>query len=118
MLEYNRKNLQDAFVGDPDPLSEGMHGDDDGPEAVEFQVTSGILRAQVPADTATDQVLGPDRFYEADLVLDGGTRVSIQIAQGAEGVNILVDGKVTPGLSGIGTKDEPHQAQAAGGTPA
>lgn len=118
MQEHTRKNLQDAFVGDPDPLSEGMHGDEDGPEAVEFHVTSGILRAQVPANTETDQVLGPDRFYEADLVLDGGTRVSIQIAQGAEGVNILVDGKVTAGLSGIGTKDELPQAQSASRTPA
>ena len=118
MQEHARKNLQDAFVGDPDPLSEGMNADEEGPEAVEFRVTSGILRAQVPADTETDEVLGPDRYYEAELVLDGGTRVSIQIAQGAEGVNVLVDGKVSPDLSGIGAKDAPPISQGAGETPA
>ncbi|HET6385900.1 MAG TPA: hypothetical protein VFJ58_21115 [Armatimonadota bacterium] len=101
MQEHSRKNLQDAFVGDPDPLSEGVNSDPEAPVSVEFRIKSGLLRAQAPPETETDLVLGPDRFYEADLVLEDDTRVTIQIAEGAEGVNVAVNASPDPGLSGI-----------------
>lgn len=101
MQEHGRKNLQDAFVGDPDPLSEGANADPHGGESVEFRIKSGTLRTQVPANTDTDSVLGPDRFYEADLLLEDDTRVTITIAHGSEGVDVLVNAEPTPGLSGI-----------------
>jgi hypothetical protein len=110
MQEHGRQNLQDAFVGDPDPLSEGMNSDPDAPEAVEFLITSGSLRAQVPAGTDTDDVLGPERFYDADLVLEDGTRVSITIAEGATGVNVLVNGTPVPGLSAIESSEPANAA--------
>ena len=105
MREHARKNLQDAFVGDPDPLSEGANADLNSPEAVEFRIRSGVLRAQVPTGTDTNQVLGPDRFYQADLVLEDGTHVTITVAQGAEGVDVVVSGQPTPGLSAIAARD-------------
>lgn len=101
MEEHARKNLQDAFVGDPDPLSEGANADATGPEAVEFKITAGTLRVQVPHGTKTEDILGGDRFYEADLTLEDGTRVAIQIAQGSDGANVVVHKDTSPGLSGI-----------------
>ena len=88
MREHSRKNLQDLFVGDPDPLSEGANADQDSPEAVEFKVKSGRIWAQVPHGTQTESIFGPDRWYQAELVLDDDTRISVTISQGAEGVDI------------------------------
>ncbi len=116
MDEHKRKNLQDGFVGDADPLSEGCNTDEGAPESVEFRIKSGTLRAQVPNGTPTNQVLGPDRFYEADLVLEDDTRVTVQVAEGADGVNVTVGARTEPSLSGISAEQPDVVRQPASET--
>ena len=49
-----RRNVQQGFVGEPDPSQEGLETQGEGEDAIEFDVRRGRIMVTVPAVTADD----------------------------------------------------------------
>jgi hypothetical protein len=103
-----RRNVQQAFVGEPDPTQEGLETQSEGDDAVEVEVTSGRVMVTVPASTPDDQVLAQQGYLSGELALEDGRTLTFEIQDGAEGAqwNVLEDQPVKeagePTQEGVG----------------
>jgi hypothetical protein len=91
-----RRNVQQAFVGEPNPNQEGLEVDNEGDDAVELEVQSGRVMVTVPASTPDDQVLQHPGYLSGELTLEDGRTLTFEIQDGAEGAqwNVLTDQSV------------------------
>ena len=81
-----RRNVQEAFVGEPtgnptDHLDNYADGDD----AVDVAVRGGKVMLVVPAGTPDDAVFGKHTFLGGELELEDGRVLSFEIQDGAVG---------------------------------
>ena len=103
-----RRNVQQGFVGEPDPSQEGIEVQGEGEDAVEFDVRRGRIMVTVPAGTADDRVLEHNGYLSGELVLEDGRTLSFEIQDGAVGAqwNALegepVKGADEPTQEGVG----------------
>ena len=97
-----RRNVQQAFVGEPNPNQEGLEAQDEGDDAVEFEVQQGRVMVTVPATIPDDQVLANPGYLSGELTLEDGRTLTFEIQDGAVGAqwNVL-DGQ------GVKAADEP-----------
>jgi hypothetical protein len=80
-----RRNVQQAFVGEPNPNQEGLAAEHQGDDAVEFQTRGGRLILTVPAETPDDRVLEHQGYLSGELLLEDGRVLSFEIQEGAVG---------------------------------
>ena len=103
-----RRNVQQGFVGEPDPSQEGLETQGEGEDAIEFDVRRGRIMVTVPAVTADDRVLEHNGYLSGELVLEDGRTLSFEIQDGAVGAqwNALegesVKGADEPTQEGVG----------------
>jgi hypothetical protein len=91
-----RLNVQDAFVGEPNPNQEGLAAAAEGDEAAIMEVQGGRLVAVVAPGTPDEQVFDSPQFIGLQLRLENGLTLDVGIHAGAEGVY------VTPGAQSEG----------------
>ena len=86
-----RRNVQQAFVGEPDPSQEGLAAQGEGDDAVELDVRGGRVMTTVPAATPDDQILEHQGYLSGELTLEDGRTLSFEIQDGAVGAqwNVL-----------------------------
>jgi hypothetical protein len=101
-----RRNIQEAFVGEPDGAQNAMDNMVNGTEAVDIEVRSGKLMLVVPAGTPDDQLFDKQNFLGGEMVLEDGRILSFEIQDGAVGANATVkpgedESQRTNGLSSI-----------------
>ena len=86
-----RRNVQQAFVGEPDPSQEGLATQDEGEDAVEYDVQGGRVMVTVPATTPDDEVLQHQGYLSGELTLEDGRTLTFEIQDGAVGAqwNVL-----------------------------
>ncbi len=97
-----RRNVKQAFVGEPDPNQEGLAAEDEGRDAVELEVRSGRLLLTVPAGTPDDRIYEHRGYLTAELTLEDGQVLSFEIQDGAVGAQWNVkepDAEAAVGLS-------------------
>ena len=92
-----RRNVQQAFVGEPDPSNEGLPQQYEGEDAIEIDVQQGRVMVTVPAATPDDQVLQHQGYLSGELTLEDGRTLTFEIQGGAVGAQWNV-------LEGQGTK--------------
>jgi hypothetical protein len=80
-----RRNVQQAFVGEPDPNQEGIDAAETGQDAVEFEIRGGRLLTTVDHETPDDHVLEHHGYLSGELLLEDGRRLTFEIHDGAEG---------------------------------
>lgn len=86
-----RRNIQEAFVGEPSGLATGgLEHYANGDEAVDFDVTGGKIMLVVPAGTPDDQVFEKESFVGGELELEDGRILSFEIQGGAVGAQATV----------------------------
>ncbi len=86
-----RRNVQQAFVGEPDPSQEGLAAQDDGEDAVEYDVQGGRVMVTVPATTPDEEVLQRQGYLSGEVTLEDGRTLTFEIQDGAVGAqwNVL-----------------------------
>jgi hypothetical protein len=86
-----RRNVQQAFVGEPNPNQEGLEVENEGDDAVEFDVQHGRVMVTVPANTTDDQVFEHRGYLSGEMVLEDGRTLTFEIQDGAVGAqwNVL-----------------------------
>ncbi len=86
-----RRNVQQAFVGEPDPSQTDMAPQYEGEDAVEYDVQGGRVMVTVQAGTPDDQVLTHDGYLSGELTLEDGRTLTFEIQDGAVGAqwNVL-----------------------------
>lgn len=86
-----RRNVQEAFVGEPSGSSTGnVDNLVDGDDAVDFEVRSGKVMVVVPSSTPDDQVFEKHSFIGGEIELEDGRILSFQIEDGAVGAQIAI----------------------------
>ena len=87
-----RRNVQEAFVGEPTGRPTGaLDNYADGDEAVDIEVRSGKVMLTVPAGTPDDQVFESQSFLGGELELEDGRVLSFEIQGGAVGAQATGD---------------------------
>jgi hypothetical protein len=91
MPVVKRRNVQEAFVGEPtgdptEPLEHYAEGDD----AVDIEVRGGKVQLVVPAGTPDDKVYEAHTFLGGELELEDGRVLSFTIEDGAVGAQAAV----------------------------
>jgi hypothetical protein len=86
-----RRNVQEAFVGEPtgDPM-QSVDNYADGDEAVDVVVKGGKVQLVVPAGTPDGSVFESHTFLGGELELEDGRVLSFQIQDGAIGAQATV----------------------------
>jgi hypothetical protein len=86
-----RRNIQEAFVGEPtgDP-TQSLDNYADGDEAVDIEVRGGKVQLVVPAGTADGDVFEAHTFLGGELQLEDGRVLTFQIQDGAVGAQAAV----------------------------
>jgi hypothetical protein len=86
-----RRNVQEAFVGEPtgDP-TQSLDNYADGDEAVDIEVRGGKVQIVVPAGTPDGDVFEAHTFLGGELELEDGRVLSFQIQDGAVGAQAAV----------------------------
>ena len=96
-----RRNVQQAFVGEPDPNQESGDAVSSGQDAVELEIRGGRLLTTVDHETPDDQVLEHHGYLSGELILEDGRRLTFEIHDGAEGAQWTV-GDARPQESFVG----------------
>lgn len=93
-----RSNVQQAFVGEPDPNQEGLEAEHEGDDAVEIAVRGGRVMVTVPSSTSDDQVLQHQGYLSGELTLEDGRTLTFELQDGAVGAqwNVLENQPVKP----------------------
>lgn len=105
-----RRNIQQAFVGEPtgsDTSVDALGDMAEGTEAVDIGVRGGKIMLIVPANTPDDQVFEAQSFVGGELELEDGRVLSFEIQGGAVGAQATVK----PGHEsdrGVGLSSIPH----------
>jgi hypothetical protein len=87
-----RRNIQEAFVGEPTgSATESIDNYADGDEAVDIDVKGGKVMLVVPAGTADDGVYDAQRFVGGELELEDGRVLSFQIQADSVGAQVAVN---------------------------
>lgn len=86
-----RRNVQQAFVGEPNPTQEGIAAQYEGEDAIDINVNGGRVMVTVPAATPDDQILQHQGYLSGELTLEDGRTLTFEIQDGAEGAqwNVL-----------------------------
>lgn len=91
MAGVKRRNVQEAFVGEP--TGDSTHALDnyaDGDEAVDIAVRGGKVQMVVPAGTPDGEVFEHHAFLGGELELEDGRVLSFQIQDGAVGAQASI----------------------------
>jgi hypothetical protein len=102
-----RRNVQQAFVGEPNPNQEGLEAEGEGDDALEIEVRGGRLLLTVPADTPDDEVLGKIEYLSGELILENGESLSFEIQGAAVGAQWSAKRRSTEQAAGLSTIDTP-----------
>jgi hypothetical protein len=103
-----RRNVQQAFIGEPNPNQEGLAVQSEGEDAVEIDLRGGRVMVTIPAATPDDQVLQHQGYLSGELQLEDGRTLSFEIQDGAVGAqwNVLDEQKIKqadePTREGVG----------------
>jgi hypothetical protein len=91
MADVKRRNVQEAFVGEPtgNPM-QSLDNYADGDEAVDVAVRGGKVQLVVPAGTPDGEVFEHHSFLGGELELEDGRVLSFQIQDGAVGAQAAV----------------------------
>jgi hypothetical protein len=102
-----RRNVQQAFVGEPNPNQEGLAAEHEGDDAIELQTRGGRLVVTVPAATPDDQVLEHQGYLSGELTLEDGRVLSFEIQDGAVGAQWNIRETASEGSAGLSTIEPP-----------
>jgi hypothetical protein len=91
LARVKRRNVQEAFVGEPtgDP-TQSLDNYAEGDDAVDIAVRGGKVQLLVPAGTPDDAVFESQTFLGGELVLEDGRVLSFQIQAEAVGAQVAV----------------------------
>lgn len=86
-----RRNVQEAFVGEPDENSLSGHLDnmESGDDAVDIEVRGGKIQVVVPSGTPDERLFEDHSFLGGELELEDGRVLSFQIQDGAIGAHVI-----------------------------
>ncbi len=102
-----RRNVQQAFTGEPDPSQEGIEAAAEGEDAVEIEVRGGRLLTTVDHDTPDDGVLEHHGYLSGELILEDGRRFTFEIHDGAVGAQWSVTERDQEHFVGLSALDNP-----------
>lgn len=80
-----RRNVQQAFVGEPDPNQEGLAIQGEGQDAIEIEVRGGRVMLTVPAMAADDEIYAHRGYLSGELTLEDGRTLTFEIQDEAVG---------------------------------
>ncbi len=83
-----RRNVQQAFIGESDPLPDGLGPLVEGDDVVDLEVTGGKIMLVVPPGTSEHDLFEQQRFVGGELVLEDGTVLTFTIHEGAIGAHV------------------------------
>jgi hypothetical protein len=90
-IGVKRRNVQEAFVGEPTGApTDSLDNYAEGDEAVDIEVRGGKVQLLVPAGTPDGQVFDAQTFLGGELELEDGRVLSFQIQEGAVGAQAAV----------------------------
>jgi hypothetical protein len=102
-----RRNVQQAFVGEPNPNQEGLAAEHEGDDAIELEARGGRLLLTVPAATPDDQVLEHQGYLSGELTLEDGRVITFEIQEGAVGAQWNVRKAEAEASAGLSTLEPP-----------
>jgi hypothetical protein len=103
-----RRNVQQAFVGEPNPNQEGIDAAQTGEDAVELEIRGGRLLTTVDHETPDDQVLEHHGYLSGELLLEDGRCLTFEIHDGAEGAQWTIgDGRAQERFVGLSALENP-----------
>ena len=102
-----RRNVQQAFIGEPDPNQEGIEAAASGEDAVEVDIRGGRLLTTIPAGTPDDQVFAHKGYLSGELTLEDGRTLTFEIHDGAVGAQWNVTEGPHEGRAGLSTLENP-----------
>jgi len=102
-----RRNVQQAFTGEPDPTQEGIEAAVQGEDAVEIEIRGGRLLTTVDHTTPDDAVLEHHGYLSGELVLEDGRRLTFEIQDGAVGAQWSVTDVEQEHFVGLSALDNP-----------
>ena len=90
-MGVKRRNVQEAFVGEPtgDP-NQSLDNYAEGDEAVDIAVRGGKVQLLVPAGTPDGEVWDAHTYLGGELELEDGRVLSFQIQGGAIGAQVAL----------------------------
>ena len=86
-----RRNVQQAFIGEPSNSENGLESQTEGDDALEYDVRQGRIVVTVPAMTRMHKVFEQQGYLSGELTLEDGRTLTFEIQDGAEGAqwNVL-----------------------------
>ncbi len=102
-----RRNVQQAFTGEPDPSQEGIEAALHGQDAIELEIRGGRLLTTVDHTTPDDAVLERHGYLSGELLLEDGRRLSFEIQDGAVGAQWSVTEREQEHFVGLSAIDTP-----------
>jgi hypothetical protein len=103
-----RRNVQQAFVGEPDPNQESIDAVSNGEDAVELEIRGGRLVTTVDHETPDDKVLEHHGYLSGELILEDGRHLTFEIHDGAQGAQWTVsDGRPQESFVGLSVLENP-----------
>lgn len=80
-----RRNVQQSFVGEPNPNQEGLAIEGEGQDAVEIEIRGGRVMLTVPATTSDDAIYEQRGYLSGELTLEDGRTLTFEIQDEAVG---------------------------------
>lgn len=102
-----RRNVKQAFVGEPDPNQEGLAAENEGRDAIELEVRGGRLLLTVPANTPDDRIFENPGYLSGELTLEDGRVLSFEIQDGAVGAQWNAGEPEAETMVGLSTLNPP-----------
>lgn len=84
-----RHNMVQQFVGEPDPMSDGVSAEGVGYDEVELDIKGGKISVVVPAGTPDDRIWNDPRVCLLDVETEDGQTFHFEIHQDAEGESVI-----------------------------
>lgn len=84
-----RQNMIQEFIGEPDPLSDGVNAEGVGYDEIEFDIKRGKLSIVVPNGTPDDAVFDNPRVCLLDIETDDGQTFHFEVNQDGSGAVVV-----------------------------
>lgn len=102
-----RRNVKQAFLGEPTASQEGLAVEQEGQEAIELQTGPGRVVLTVPAGLPDDRIFEHPGYLSGELTLEDGQVLSFEIQDGAVGAQWSVGEPRREGDLGLNTLETP-----------
>ncbi len=79
-----RNNMVQAFVGEPDPMSQSTDAEGLGYDEVKVVIKSGVISAVVPSGTPDGEIWNEPRVIHIELITEDGQQFTFEVNHGGD----------------------------------